>query len=686
MELEEKYRKLLEAELRGERVLSYSEVYKKFKQEQQPKSHIIFEKVTSFAGKILPISISESEAKKIKRDLDAAHIDVPPYALYSLATLVCLSIIFAVIGLAAIFHFNLLILLVGLLVGAVSFLVILQIPHQFYLSWRAKASNQLVLAVLYMVIYMEHTPNLEKAVWFAAKHLPPPLSLDFIKILWDVETKKYSTIGESIEAYAELWRGYENAFIDAIHLIESSLVRRSKKEQSEALHKAQKVILDGVQDRMMSFAHSLQAPVQVVHMLGIVLPLMSLTMLPMVTAFLGGQIKAWWLFLFYNVILPLFVFATAKSVLDLRPAGINPSDIYRELERKYSKPTIILFGKKIKIFPWFPSLLLAVLIIGPASGMLYQIIRQSENIQVSLSSFTSLVLSTLIIVGIGLSLALYYWLKSSHLMKIRKKIKTIEEQFASAIFQLGNRVAEGIPLERAFGHVAATMPKSDIAGLFELVDFNIRQRGMTLKEALFDPKAGALVQYPSAIIKSVMTVVLESARKSPQIVAKTLITVSQYLEEVHRVEERLKDLLADTISSLNMQALGLAPVICGIVTALSALTVSIMLNLASQMAAIQIGGAALPAAAGTLKSLLEVFQISYMLPSSLFQVLIGVYVLELAFILNLMLTRIVHGIDPIMEEMRLAKTLTISSSVYSITALLTSAMFISLAGSISKVT
>ena len=60
-----------------------------------------------------------------------------------------------------------------------------------------KASDQLLIAVLYIVIYMKRDSNLERAILFVANQIPAPLSIDFIKILWDVETGKYQTVEDS---------------------------------------------------------------------------------------------------------------------------------------------------------------------------------------------------------------------------------------------------------------------------------------------------------------------------------------------------------------------------------------------------------------------------------------------------------------------------------------------------------
>src|SRR3989344_1182007 len=111
----------------------------------------------------------------------------------------------------------------------------------------------MVPAILYIVIYMKHTSNFEKAVSFASEHLQPPLALDFKKIFWDVEVGRFSTIKASIDNYLESWKDYSMEFIEAFHLIESSLFEPSEDRRIEVLEKSLQVILDGVYDKMLKY-------------------------------------------------------------------------------------------------------------------------------------------------------------------------------------------------------------------------------------------------------------------------------------------------------------------------------------------------------------------------------------------------------------------------------------------------
>jgi len=653
--------------------VTYSQAYKVFKEEQLGLAHTLFERLCASAERLLQVKIKQSDIDKMQPSLEMAHINATPQGVYSLAILSALLSVFAFFAIGILFA-NLTVMLAGLFVSLGLFLYIPSIPKRMFAIWRAKASDQIVLAVLYMIIYMEHTPNLELATWFAAKHLPPPLSLDFIKVLWDVETKKYSNITAALEDYISTWRGWDDAFIDAVHVLETSLVAQSKSERLKILEKSEEIILEGTFDKMMSYAHNLQSPIETLHMLGTVLPIMGLVMLPMVSAFMGETVKWWHIAILYNLLLPLGIYGISRSVLSVRPAGSNVSDVYLHLAEKYVRPEINLFGLGVRIPPWLVGAIVFVLVSLPA--IFYFTVTPPTGEQAF--ETTPLIFSTLMIAGLGLGLGAYYWYNISSVVKIKRKIALIEEEFASAIFQLGNKMAGGTPVETAIPAVMEAMPKAEVTDFFRIIDSNIRERGLSLRDAIFDKKLGALTYYPSAIIKSVMNTLVEAAKKSPQIAASSLIAISKYLANVHRVNERLKDLLADTISSMSSQIKLFAPAISGIVVGLSSLTTQILGSLGAKLRGFE-AGSDVP---GFGTGLLSVFQVDEMLPAWQFQFIVGLYLIQVVAVLSIMLNGVVNGADKVEEQNTLATNLLIASAFYAILTIITAVFFSGLVGSI----
>ncbi len=683
----DKYRKKLEKELHPEDMQpdisnSYSDAYKNFKKDQISAAHGFYEKACAFSEKVLHVTTKPKDEETLKTQMELAHINVTPAGVYSFAVLAGLLVILGsvVVGLLLT---NLMLSIIGIFGSVIVIFYLIGFPTQLYKEWRTKAADQLVLAILYLSIYIENTSNLEHAVYFASKHLPPPISLDFMKVLWDVEIKKYSSIQESLEVYSSTWRDEDREFVEAIQLIESSLHEPTNADRLKTIGKAVEIILQGTEEHMIHFAHNLQSPVQTIHMLGIVLPVLGLVMLPMLSAFMGASINWWVLALFYNILLPVIVFFLAQRVLSLRPAGSNNTDQYVALKDLKDKPGFKLGNMKINFPPLLAALVAFILIA--ALPILYFVDIASlsrEALNEVIFSLTSLFASMGLLAAVGISMATYYFIKVSFIITDKREVSAIEREFSSAIFQLANRIGENVPTETAFIRVAEDMPNSKITNLFKLIDFNIRQQGMSLRDAILDSKHGAILHYPSAIIRSVMNLVIEGSKKGSAIVASSLRTISQYLNSIHKVDERLKDLLADTVSSMDMQVKMFIPVISGIVVALAIFTMTILRNLSGQVSGLD-GTAGSIGSAGFSSGIIgSIFQVKYMIPPPIFQAIVGIYLIEVTFILTFLLNGIINGSDEIELKYSLSKNLIMTTVLYIIVTIVCSMMFTSLVGPI----
>lgn len=683
----QKYKQKLEKELRPEKAeergVLYSRAYQLFKKEQAGKLHSFYERACNFSEKTLKVEVNPKDIAKVEPFIKLAHLSISPRSVYSFTyfTAILLTVLSLVLGLV---FANILILLVGVSATVGLLLYLPTVPKAIFISWRSRASDQLVLAVLYTVIYVKHTANLERAIRFVAEHMPPPVSLDFMKILWDVETKTYASVKEALDAYIETWREWDDEFVEAMQLIESSFYEPDPTRKDEILDKSVDVILNGTQDHMISFAHNLQSPIQSLHMLGIVLPVMGLVMLPMIGAFMGASIKWYYLALLYNVLLPIVVYAIGVSILATRPAGADEMDAYSYMQRKFVKPAVKIFGRKIRISPVGLGALVFILISAPAFTYFTTLLQLSgEALREAIYSNASVYFSIEIVAALGLGLAAYYWWSVSHLIKLKRTVEKMEREFSSGAFQLGNRLLEHVPAELAFSRVAQTMAKSDIAKFFAAVDYNIRRLGVGLREAIFNERYGAIAYFPSAIIKDMMSVLLEGVKKGPEIAGRSLITVSKYLVSVHKVTERLKDLLADTVSSMQMQVKLFVPMISGIVVGLGVLTTSIMLNLGRQVATL--GELAEPGAVAPGVGLLEIFQIEFMTPGFIFQGLVGVYLIEIVFLLTILLSGVINGHDKVEEKYMLAQNLFMATIFYVIITVVVVLVFTALTTPLAQV-
>ena len=176
----------------------FSREYVKFKEEAMPGNLSKYEKLCNFSETIVRIKPSSKDLEKLNESIRVAHLNISPTGAASFSLLfVFLIVIVALFSGVASFLVSGSAeyggLIVGVLVSLIAMLLIKPItryPINLATKWRLRASDQMVLCVLYMVIYMRHTSNFENAIKFAAEHVGDPLSLDLRKIFWDAETGK----------------------------------------------------------------------------------------------------------------------------------------------------------------------------------------------------------------------------------------------------------------------------------------------------------------------------------------------------------------------------------------------------------------------------------------------------------------------------------------------------------------
>ena len=679
---------------------NFSIEYKTFRRENLEKNLSRYENLCNFSEKLISISPNKKDLPAIEDSIQRLQLEISPTGAMSFAVLAGLSVM----------ALGLLILIISLALKQISIFLPLLIlisglaiisplskyPLMLATQYRLKASNQMVLCILYIVTYMRHTSNLENAIKFAGEHLAAPLSLDLRKILWDVETGKFVTVKDSLDSYLTYWRPYNLEFIESFHLIQGSLYESDEIRRVKLLDKSLETILESIYERMLHYAQDLKTPITMLHMLGVILPILGLVIFPLMGSFIGGLIKWYHIAFIYNLVLPIFLITVGNNLLLKRPTGYGQSEF---ISKKFSTDNFRtkFLGQRISV----KSLCLLIGIvfsfigISPLilhfydssfdqaeifSGIKILDFKCEKNSCLGPYSTLSLIISLLVPLGISLAIGLYYYLTTKDLIKIRRETLDLEKEFTAALFQLGNRVGDGIPVEIAFSQVAENMKNTPSGNMLRIIDFNIRKLGMNVKEAIFDKEKGAIQFYPSSLIESSMKVMIQAAKKSPTTVSKSLITISNYVKRIHKVDERLKDILSEIISSMKSQISFLTPMIAGIVIAVGSMIVTVINNLGQQFAQ----ATEFSPDSGAIGNIPQIINIKDVIPGFYLQIVVGIYVIQLAIILTILSSGIEKGIDRLSEKNQIGKNVLISTLLYVIISLIGVVVFSLLASGISN--
>jgi len=698
-----KYSKKIEGEMNSHDSIKVSEDsisrdYSQFKNDMMPELSR-YEKWAKGVGGLIKLKLSKKDEDYVGKQLTIAHLAVEPGEAVGLAIISFIGFFFFGTLLSlAIWFFDggpsdgeFPFLFFGLMMVIAFFLAyyFYTLPQRLAVKWRLKASSQMVPAILYTVIFMKHTSNLERAVSFVAQHVEEPLALDLKKVIWDVETGKFSSIKDSLDAYLDFWKETNMEFVESFHLVESSLYEPSETRRIEILERALKVILDGVYERMLKYTHNIKSPLTNLYMLGIVLPTLALALLPLASTLLGGVIKSVHVFLIFNLLVPFFVFYLTLQIMLNRPGGYGESSLLEKNPgyAKYAsrRPYYIAAAICVPLF----IIGLAPFIFQNTYFLQYTGLQSDYKLSdLGLGFFGNgnffefkdtnagvvgpfgvgaLVLSLFIPFSIALFFGLSYSWKTKELIKSRDSTKDLENEFNSSLFTLGNRLGDGTPAEIAFAKVAASTKGQKTENFFQIVNANIQSMGMSLEEAIFNPRRGALVYYPSSLIATSMRILIESAKKGLGVAAQSLMSISEYVRNIQKINERLRDLLAEVVSDMKSNMVFLAPLLAGIVVGLAAMITGILAQLKTMT---DVGGEEAIAGLGSIANITKLFDVANMIPPYFMQIAIGVYIIEVIFILTGTLVTIDAGEDKLKETFEIAANLTKGGVLYLIIALI----------------
>lgn len=671
----------------------YSKRYKEFKEEEEKsREETRYERLCNSMASYLSLEADEDMQNKLNPPLNLLGWNLTPGMVLSATVGVAVVSFFAWMML---FGLN---IMLGAIIPVSLMVVTLSVPiglsaYTFYKPiFDAKnkvirSSGDIIFSVLYMVVYLRQSPNLEGAVRFAALNLEGPISKDLKQVLWDVEVGEYSSVDDSLEDYTRRWKNYNDDFLESLNMIKVAINEPNDSRREDLLQDAIDNILDGTKEKMKHYAQSLETPVMIINAMGAMLPVLGMIMLPLISAFLGGVITPLHLIIIFNILLPIFLYVFMQRTLSSRPPTIQSKPSDEDLMPERGKYDFEMMNRTFSVSTWVIGL--AVFLVVSAYGIVgylsFPVFYPVENINPSqvpgifrsesgVDSFTMLLRSVSITLGLGLGIGTSKLLGNKKRKEAEEQIEQIESQFPNALFELGNKISGGTPVELALEKAAESTSDMEISGLFRESSNNIRRMGMTFEESLFDNKYGVLRDYPSQTIQTIMRAVLSSSQKGNKMAATAMTTISRYLKNIHETQEQLNDLMEDTTTTIQLLAYMLAPIISGVAVGMSQTIISALYTLGSTFTETQ-GNLPAGESPGGGAGLGFLENLDSVIPPELLQFVVGIYLLQLLYILGTFYMKIVHGEDPTFKNLFIGKVMLSGMIFYTITLVTISLMF-----------
>ncbi len=528
------------------------------------------------------------------------------------------------------------------------FLYIYNYPQWTAGRLRVQTLGRAPEAVHYMVMSMRLNPSLDRAVRFAAENVEGPLSSSLRKVLWDVHTRNHPSIEQSFMAFAEEWGHWNEDFKRSLYSIRMATLERTDEGLAKNLEKALDSVLQGTKKKIENFAAGLQSPTTVLFGLGVLLPMIIGAMLPMI--FLAGlgnaisnpgglssgtagnplqtttlstndQLIANIGFaLLLDIAFPIGALAYASSILAKRPGTVVPPEA-PEVEPIFS-PTV--------------NLLLAFVIASGIGALAYPAVLGY------LGALVQPAWELLPVLGFAVGVSVYFVLDVWPRNHARKAMERLEAEFPDALFQVGNRMAEGLPLERALDRTADAMSGTETSTFFRRILHAMRVTGQTPEQVIFGgPHGQGLLRiYPSRMVAVSMRALLEAVTKGPEAVGHTIVPMAQYLKELRDVDQSLRTALKPTVSMMNGTAIVFSPLVLGMTGALYVLLSTVL-------------------AGGSLIVSIPVFML-----------VIGIYLVEMVTVISFFTVGVDRGGDSTSLRVQLGMFLGLSVAIFVAAAML----------------
>ncbi|MFH1431976.1 MAG: hypothetical protein ABIG84_02050 [archaeon] len=670
-----------------------SQEYKLYQEEEKysKEPHTAYEKFCYYSGKILRLPPDDDTKTKLQNAINFSGMHSTPEdvtgASVVAALLSFLLLVFTFfLPVGTIILKLILILFVPLLVAY----FMLTYPFNYANTVRIREGRELITALLYIVVYLRSTPNLENAVRFAAKNVTGKLKWDLKRVFWKVEVGIHNSIEDALMEYLKGWKNYNKEFLEGMHLIRESMLESDEVRRTSMLDKAINVVLDGMDEKMKMYARNLETPIMVLHGLGILLPVMGMIVFPLLSIFLASDSPniPLYLFLGYDIFLPLVVYIFIRQILGTRPSTHSSVEVAlnksMEIERGFSirnmlnmKRIILLFsivGGMIFLVPGLKYLIATNMFQNCAPGEMFAACADDDTTLVH--TMGTMMMSLLVVVGLAVIFVIYHKGKCYKTLEVRERVSSIEEEFEQAMFALGNRLVSGIPIEFALEKAIEDTQELSISKLFEVSLKNMNRLSMSFEDSLFDPKYGALNEYPSPLIHTIMRSIAGTLERGSKYGAVTMLTIAKYLRTLRVTQEKINDLLSSTVSSMKFQAYVLVPAISGVVIAVSDLIIKMLTGLSSTFENLTRN---MPGEASGL-SPLSIINVKESMPAELLQIVVGVYVVQILVLLAIFVNRIEVGVDEIRESDTIWKFVTIGTVSYIVILIIIMMVFSPLLG------
>lgn len=400
-----------------------------------------------------------------------------------------------------------------------------------------------MIASMTMSLHLQ--PSLERALHFAASQGSGPLQARLAESGWKVWTKAKQDVEIAILDLSGELSELSGNLRQALHLLVAATYEPSAEGGRRLLDKANDLVIEGLKETVDRYAASLTIPTMVLFSMGVLLPVMMFSSVPLL-ALTGGLASSSTgtsvpmdpsSLLLPSVlvlgVVPLASFAYASRVIARNPLH-HPTDIDLRLRGREAMLLVVWTGGVLAVH------------FGGISSTVPQAM----------------------VLALALPPSAYAAIVSYQAHRAKKERPAKEKDFLTALYRIGNRMSGGASLDTIIREMSAPGFRSS---------FKEFARRILYASSMTHAPVGRLIAQDARLrsemplVWGAMASVAECSEKDPREAGRMAVNLAQNLSAIRASQLKAEENLRGVVDMMRSTGTFLAPIVLGITCALFSL-------------------------------------------------------------------------------------------------------------------
>jgi len=527
----------------------------------------------------------------------------------------------------------------------------------YYTQGILQQKEEMLQALLEIANYLSLNTSLEYAFIEASKGLTGVLGTQFRTINQKIKDKKYTTLSQAFEDYIPIWMEINQDFVKGLNMVQTAALAPGD-ERDPMLQESINTIIQAYYELGKRSTETLSNQSKSLISLGVMLPMMSLIMLPLISIFLPQVINVPLLIFIYNISCPALLLLLSMQFA-LNRVQVNTLDL--SLSPK--------FKKMPKIIP-IMLILLMILLALPAAWHFMNMDMTTKAGVAKEYQFESLFNVWLMLFGIALAIIAYTYLYVKLNDKTWKEMRQVENdlphmlQIISSYLVL-NRPMESVLTDVKDDYIKHGFKKHAVVKILNELESALYNTKKTLGE-IVETKLPEIIASKRLI--QVFRRIVHFADIDIAIAAKSSKMIRSQTLSVFKLDNYLRTLLNDTVATVSISIKALAPIL-----AATAVIMAVSIVMSLEFISMEIGKIA--KTVGLKEFNLELVDPSTIIPPTVVSAIVGIYILLTLTILGAYLANIKYGSDRHKVAKTIMGTVMAGFLIYSVMLMLGLYMF-----------